>query len=61
MSVALTVIYVNKQKLSPHHWLVASEKVLNLDQKIHGKVSVAVIVMPQSIQGFINEQKLLPP
>ena len=36
-------------------------RVLNLDQKNHGKVSAAVIVMPLSRRGFINEQRLLPP
>ena len=38
-----------------------SQRVLNLDQKNHVKVSVAVIVMPLSRQGSVNEQKLSPP
>ena len=32
-----------------------------MDQKNHGKVSVAVIVMLVNRQSFINKQKLLPP
>ena len=35
------------------------QRVLNLDQKNHGKVNVPVIVMPLSRRGFIIEQEVV--